>query len=124
MTPRVRPSWSASVSRRPRSPRERLNAYLDAGADCGFAAGLREPAAIERLTRDVGGPVSVFAGPGWPTVAELERLGVARISIAAGGAQAAYSLAAAIAAELVGVGAYERIVPTTDPPPNLNELLT
>jgi 2-methylisocitrate lyase-like PEP mutase family enzyme len=102
---------------------ERLNAYLEAGADCGFAAGARDPSAIARLTSEVRGPVSIFAWPGWPTVDELEGLGVARISIATGVARAAYSLVAAIAEELFASGTYERLVPATDPPPNLNELL-
>jgi 2-methylisocitrate lyase-like PEP mutase family enzyme len=102
---------------------ERLNAYLEAGADCGFAVGAREPEAIERLTREVRGPVSIFAGPGSPTTAELERLGVARISVATGAARAAYSLVSAIAQELFTAGTYDYLVPATDPPPNLNELL-
>lgn len=102
---------------------ERLNAYLEAGADCGFAVGAREPEAIHRLTRMVRGPVSIFAGPGWPTVSELESLGVARISVATGTARAAYSLVAAIAEELFTAGTYDRLVPATDSPPNLNELL-
>ncbi len=102
---------------------ERLNAYLAAGADCGFAVGAREPAAIERLAREVRGPVSIVAGPGGPTLAELERLGVARISVAAGAARAAYSLVSAIAEELFTAGTYEHLIPAVDPPPNLNELL-
>jgi 2-methylisocitrate lyase-like PEP mutase family enzyme len=102
---------------------ERLNAYLDAGADCGFAVGAREPEAIERLTRDVRGPVSIFAGPGWPTIAELESLGVARVSVATRAATAAYSLVSAIAQELFTTGTYDNLVPATDSPPNLNELL-
>jgi len=85
--------------------------------------GAKEPAAIERLTREERGPVSIFAGPGWPTIAELQGLGVARVSIATGVARAAYSLVAAIAEELFTSGTYERLVPAVDPPPNLNELL-
>jgi 2-methylisocitrate lyase-like PEP mutase family enzyme len=102
---------------------ERLNAYLDAGADCGYAIGAREPEAIERLTREVRGPVSIFAAPGWPTIAELESLGVARISVATRSATAAYSLVSAIAQELFTAGTYDHLVPAADPPPNLNELL-
>ena len=102
---------------------ERLNAYLEAGADCGFAIGAREPEAIQRLTREVRGPVSIFAGPGWPTIAELESLGVARISVATRAARAAYSLVSAIAQELFTAGTYEHMLPAADPPPNLNELL-
>jgi 2-methylisocitrate lyase-like PEP mutase family enzyme len=96
---------------------ERLNAYLDAGADCGFAVGAREPEAIERLAREVQGPVSIYAGPGWPTVSELERLGVARISVATGSARAAYSLVSAIAQELFTAGTYDHLVPAADPQP-------
>jgi 2-methylisocitrate lyase-like PEP mutase family enzyme len=101
---------------------ERLNAYLDAGADCAFAAGVRDADAIERLAREVHGPLSVFAGPGWPTVTELRRLGVARISLAAAVARAAYSLAAAVAEEVFGEGTYERLQPAA-PLPSLNGLL-
>ncbi|HLM37748.1 MAG TPA: isocitrate lyase/phosphoenolpyruvate mutase family protein [Gaiellaceae bacterium] len=101
----------------------RLNAYLEAGADCGFAAGARDAAVIERLTREVRGPVSIFAGPGWPTIAELESLGVARISVATRAATAAYSLVAAIAQELFSTGTYDHLVPAADPQPKLNELL-
>jgi len=53
----------------------------------------------------------------------LESLGVARISVATGSARAAYSLVAAIAQELFTTGTYDHLVPATDPPPNLNELL-
>jgi 2-methylisocitrate lyase-like PEP mutase family enzyme len=102
---------------------ERLNAYLEAGADCGFAVGARDPVAIERLVREVRGPISIFAGPGWPTIAELERLGVARVSVATRSATAAYSLISAIAQELFATGTYDHLVPAADPPPNLNELL-
>ena len=102
---------------------ERLNAYLEAGADCGFAVGARDPEAIERLAREVRGPVSIFAGPGWSKISELERLGVARISVATRSATAAYSLVSAIAQELFTEGTYDHMVPAADPPPNLNELL-
>jgi len=101
---------------------ERLNVYLEAGADCGYAIGAREPVAIARLTSEIRGPVSVFAWPGWPTVPELERLGVARVSVATGAARAAYSLVGAIAEELFTSGTYERLAPVAEPP-NLNELL-
>jgi 2-methylisocitrate lyase-like PEP mutase family enzyme len=79
--------------------------------------------AIERLAREVRGPISIFAGPGWPTIAELERLGVARVSVATRSATAAYSLISAIAQELFATGTYDHLVPAADPPPNLNELL-
>ncbi|MBW7921022.1 MAG: isocitrate lyase/phosphoenolpyruvate mutase family protein [Rubellimicrobium sp.] len=58
----------------------RGRAYLRAGADCIFPFGLLDPARIARFCRDLGAPVNVSARPGLPGVAELARLGVARIT--------------------------------------------
>jgi len=60
---------------------ERLNAYLAAGAACGFAPGLADPDVIAALVRAVDGPVSVLARPGGPGVPQLAAAGVARISL-------------------------------------------
>jgi 2-methylisocitrate lyase-like PEP mutase family enzyme len=48
-----------------------------------------------------------MAHPGAPSVAELAALGVARISVGTGIAQAAYGVAAAAARELLTAGTYE-----------------
>jgi 2-methylisocitrate lyase-like PEP mutase family enzyme len=61
---------------------ERGRAYMAAGADCIFVPGAADPAVIERLVAAM--PVSVFAFPGGPGLAELERLGVARASVGPG----------------------------------------
>lgn len=64
---------------------ERANAYRAAGADCLFPIGVTEPAVVEDLVADVDGPINVLAfGPDGPSPAELERLGVARVSTGAG----------------------------------------
>src|SRR5207244_9966737 len=64
----------------------RLAAYRDAGADCLFPIGLRDPGSIRRLAAELRHPVNILAGPGLPSVAELGELGVARVSLG-GGAQ-------------------------------------
>jgi 2-methylisocitrate lyase-like PEP mutase family enzyme len=83
----------------------RAERYAVAGADVLFVPGLVDPAAIAEL---VGGPlpINVMAHPGAPSVKELAALGVARISVGSGIAQAAYGLAAAAARELLGDGTY------------------
>jgi len=61
----------------------RARHYLTAGADCVYPILLADPEAITRFTREVPGPVNVLArshGGRTPTVGELARLGVARIS--------------------------------------------
>lgn len=58
--------------------------YLEAGADCVFAIGAREPADLRVLGDAFGGRLSVLAGPGFPPLAELAALGVARVTFGPG----------------------------------------
>lgn len=67
----------------------RLRAFRTAGADCVFVPGLKDAAVIGRLVADLKCPVNVLAGPGSPSVAELRKLGVARISLGSGPMRAA-----------------------------------
>lgn len=76
---------------------ERARAYLAAGAGCVFPI-LCPPEAIGELVRRIDGPVSIMHAPGVPGPAELERLGVARMTWGAGLATAAYAEAVRIAA--------------------------
>ena len=59
----------------------RLAAFRDAGADCVFVPGLRDSSTIRRLVKDLRCPVNILAGPGSPSVPELQQLGVARVSL-------------------------------------------
>jgi len=63
---------------------ERLNAYREAGADCLFAPGVTDAATIARLVAAVNGPLNILAGPGLPPLAELQALGVRRLSLGSG----------------------------------------
>jgi 2-methylisocitrate lyase-like PEP mutase family enzyme len=69
----------------------RGNAYLAAGADCVFVPGAADADTIGRLVDGIDGPVSVLAFAKTPPVAELERLGVARVSVGGGPARVAYT---------------------------------
>lgn len=69
---------------------ERLAIFADAGADCVYAPGLVDPAAMGRVVAEVGAPVNVLAMPAGPTVAELTTLGVRRVSVGSWLAMAAY----------------------------------
>jgi 2-methylisocitrate lyase-like PEP mutase family enzyme len=60
----------------------RAHAYHQAGADCVFPIGLWEPDALRAFTDQAGAPVNVLALPMAPSLAELARLGVARVSYA------------------------------------------
>jgi len=84
----------------------RLIAYRDAGADCVFVPGLRDTETIERLARDVQCPVNILGGPGSPSVPELEKLGVARVTVGSSAMRATLGLVRRIAEELKSSGTY------------------
>jgi 2-methylisocitrate lyase-like PEP mutase family enzyme len=84
----------------------RLSAFRDAGADCVFAPGLREAETIVRLVEDLRCPVNILAGPGSPSVPELQKLGVARVSLGSAPMRATLGLVKRMAVELKGAGTY------------------
>jgi 2-methylisocitrate lyase-like PEP mutase family enzyme len=84
----------------------RLLAYRDAGADCLFVPGLRDAETIGRIVPDVQCPVNILAGPGSPTIPELEKLGVARVSVGSAAMRATLGLVKRIAEELKSSGTY------------------
>lgn len=63
----------------------RGNRFLEAGADCVFVLGVSDEASIERLAREIKGPLNVFATAKTPGVSRLAQLGVARVSIGPAG---------------------------------------
>jgi len=75
---------------------DRANAYLAAGADCAYPI-LAPPDSIAALVHRIDGPVNVLAHKGTPGPAELEELGVARMTWGSGLAAAAYEKAVRIA---------------------------
>jgi len=58
----------------------RARAYAGAGADGLFVPGLTDPALIATLVRGCALPLNIMVVPGCPPLAELARLGVARVS--------------------------------------------
>lgn len=58
----------------------RANAYRRAGADCLFVPGVSDAEVIGRLVKAVEGPLNILAVPTTPPLAELQALGVARVS--------------------------------------------
>jgi 2-methylisocitrate lyase-like PEP mutase family enzyme len=84
----------------------RLRAYEAAGADVLYAPGITDANDIRRIIAAVQRPLNVLVFPGVPSVAELARLGVSRVSV--GGAFAYAALAGLLdaATELRDDGTY------------------
>ncbi|WP_448317903.1 isocitrate lyase/PEP mutase family protein [Streptomyces sp. CO7] len=87
----------------------RARTYVDAGADGVFVPGVTDPAVVAELAAGLAVPLNVLAGPGAPTVAELGALGVSRVSLGSGVAQAAYAAARRAALDLHGTGGYDSL---------------
>jgi 2-methylisocitrate lyase-like PEP mutase family enzyme len=84
----------------------RLSAFRDAGADCVFVPGIRDPDTIQRLVLDLSCPVNILAGPGSPSVSELAALGVKRISLGSGPMRATLGLLRRLTDEVKSAGTY------------------
>lgn len=87
----------------------RLSAFRNAGADCLFIPGVRDLPTIERFVRDLRHPINILAGPGSPPIPELQRAGVARVSLGSSPARAALGLARRITRELLTTGTYQSL---------------
>jgi 2-methylisocitrate lyase-like PEP mutase family enzyme len=82
---------------------ERASAYLAAGADCIYPI-LAPVEAIAELARRIDGPINILAMRGVPGPAELQELGVARMTWGSGLATLAYAEAARVAAPALAPG--------------------
>jgi 2-methylisocitrate lyase-like PEP mutase family enzyme len=88
----------------------RASAYRDAGADCVYPMGLTDAASIASFVRTLDFPINVMVRKGLPTISELQRLGVARVSFGPSPSYAAMGLLKRAAKEVLEKGTYENLV--------------
>jgi 2-methylisocitrate lyase-like PEP mutase family enzyme len=88
---------------------KRLIAFREAGADCLFAPGVRELEIISRLVHELQHPVNILAGPGSPSIPELQKIGAARVSLGSSTMRATLGLVQRIANELQTTGTYKAL---------------
>lgn len=100
---------------------DRMVALAEAGADCLFAPGIRQPDDIRALVNAVAPkPVNVVGGPGM-TLAGLAELGVRRVSVGGSLARLAYSAMMAAADRLESHGDFD-VFAEGPPGARLNDL--
>ncbi len=87
----------------------RSRAYEAAKPDCVYPMGLADRESIAGFVQGVHTPVNVMVRKGLPTVAELERLGVRRLSLGPSGMYAAMGLLKRAATELKQRGTYDAL---------------
>jgi 2-methylisocitrate lyase-like PEP mutase family enzyme len=137
--------WQAGVepAQAMRNTLERAKAYLQAGADCIFIPGLRNPDHIrtvidylranpppvdplpaDRLSIEHGEPaINILAGSGVPSIPELAKLGVKRVSYGSGPHRAAMGLLRRIASEAKTSGTFTALTEGAVPYEEINGLM-
>ncbi|MDQ7908781.1 isocitrate lyase/phosphoenolpyruvate mutase family protein [Phytohabitans sp. ZYX-F-186] len=93
---------------------DRAAAYLAAGADGIFVPGVADPETIAALAAGIDAPLNIMAGPGSPTVPDLAKLGVVRVSVGAAIALSAYAHAARGMREVLTTGTYDSLASDLD----------
>jgi 2-methylisocitrate lyase-like PEP mutase family enzyme len=101
---------------------ERLRAYHKAGADSLFVPGVRDAETIGRLAKAVSAPLNILATAGAPSIQEMEKLGVRRVSVGSGPMRAAMGLTQRIAMELKQRGTFASMTEGAMPYKEANEL--
>jgi 2-methylisocitrate lyase-like PEP mutase family enzyme len=102
---------------------ERLRAYRDAGADCLFVPGVSDREIIAGLVKAVDAPLNILAGQGCPSLDELERMGVARVSAGSSAMRAAMGAFQRVAKDWLAHGSYDSLLQITIPYTELNRLM-
>ena len=85
---------------------KRANLFREAGADCIFVPGAKDPEIIGQLAAEIDAPLNIMAGFGYPDVATLTSLGVKRVTVGASMARAAYGTLVQAINELKSSGTY------------------
>jgi 2-methylisocitrate lyase-like PEP mutase family enzyme len=102
---------------------ERGRAFLNAGADCVFVPGVTDRDTIAALVQGIGGPINVLAVAGSLPVSELQRLGVARVSLGSGPMRATLAVVRDIAHQLKTAGTYGAFTDRAISYDDVNELM-
>jgi 2-methylisocitrate lyase-like PEP mutase family enzyme len=102
---------------------ERLNAFREAGAQSLFVPGVTDSETIGQLARGVTGPLNILATVGTPPVVELQKLGVARVSVGSGPMRSTLGFLGRMARELHDDGIFKMMTEGALPYAEANRLM-
>jgi 2-methylisocitrate lyase-like PEP mutase family enzyme len=103
---------------------ERLRAYREAGADCLFAPGVYDLETMKKLVKAVEAPLNILANPACPSIQEMEKAGVARVSAGSGIMRAAMGLVQRIGKEMLEARSCEMMFAGATPFIDLKRMMT
>lgn len=102
---------------------KRAHAYIEAGANSIFVfGGLNDKDSIARLTSEIKAPLNLLANPQLPSIEELQKLGVTRVSLGSGPMRATLGLLKEISQELLQFGTYQSLTHKAVSYPELQQL--
>src|SRR5882757_2444674 len=102
---------------------ERLRAYRDAGADCLFAPGIYDRETIVKLVKAIPAPINILMQPQCPSLGELEKIGVARVSAGSMLMRAALRVVQRVGKEMLESQSCETLFAGAIPYADLNGLM-
>ena len=102
---------------------ERLRAYREAGADCLFAPGVSDRETIAKLVKALGAPLNILVSQDCPSLDELEKMGVARLSAGSSAMRAAMGAFQRVAKDWLAHGSYDSLLNCTIPYAQLNQMM-
>src|SRR5271165_3731868 len=102
---------------------ERLRAYREAGADCLFVPGVCDRETIVKLVKALDAPLNILASQGCPSLDELEKMGVARVSAGSSAMRAAMGAFQRVAKDWLAHGSYDSLTQVTVPYAELNRMM-
>jgi len=114
----------APTERRVEETLSRAERYSAAGADGIFVPGLADLAEIRAVARGSRLPLNIMAWRGLPPAAELEALGVRRLSAGAGIVQVAYAKTVSLAEAFLRTGSSDPVVAEARTYPEINALMS
>ena len=88
----------------------RAEAYRDLGADCVYPMGLTDGPSISRFVKALNFPTNVMVRKGLPSVPELKRLGVARVTFGPSASYAAMGLLRRASREVREKGTFDSLI--------------
>jgi 2-methylisocitrate lyase-like PEP mutase family enzyme len=102
---------------------ERLRAYHSAGADCVFAPGVSDRDTIAKLVKAITAPLNILVSAACPPLAELQKIGVARVSAGSAVMRATLGLVRRVAKDWMEAGTYDSLFTGAIPFADLNRMM-
>ncbi|OZU88655.1 dihydrouridine synthase [Virgibacillus indicus] len=88
---------------------KRIKSFVKAGADCIFVPGLNNREIIKNLRNEIACPINLLASPETPSLTELSRIGVERLSCGSGPFRSSVTLLKAISEEIINQQSFHRM---------------